>query len=89
MLSGTHRSRSFSPNPELLPFSGTVSPKHRKHVSRKHLGVIFPEPARPGQDPSSHRRAWEREEAPQYRQQVPGGGQAPGWRRGVITQCSR
>lgn len=51
------------------------------HVSPNHLAVTFPEPARPGQDPSSRRRAWERKEAPQHWEQVPGGS--------VIAECSR
>lgn len=93
IISGAHRSRRFSPNPELFPSSETEPkgprshsrPRSRNnlptapmHVSRNHLAVTFPEPARPGQDPSSRRRAWERKEAPQHWEQAPGKGRDRG-----------
>lgn len=104
IISGTHHYRSFSPNAELFPSSETEPkgpeshsrprshnnlPTAPMHVSRNHLAVTFPEPARPRQDPSSRRRAWERKEAPQHWEQVPGGSQAPCRGRGVIAECSR
>lgn len=76
MLSGTHRSRSFSPNPQLFPSTKTeargpgvtaargpttISPNRRCHARRQHLAAASPEP---GPDPSSRRRAQKWEEAP-------------------------
>lgn len=71
--------RSFSPNRSASLRQGLSRPQpfRRLPASRQHLAVTFPEPARPGPDPSSRLRAWEREEAPQPGEQVPGGARRP------------
>lgn len=82
---GAPAAPELQPKPERVPSAGTERPAAPPPPPRQPAAsaVTFPEPAGPGPDPSSRLRAWEREEAPQPGEQVPGGGQTPSRGRGV------